>query len=65
MKPEYWGTGVAALLFDTMAQRARAKGYQWIDLSITSEDNPQTPLIAEHMGATIYKRWRTYRKRIQ
>ncbi len=65
VKPEYWGTGVAALLFDTMAQRARAKGYQWIDLSITSEDNPQTPLIAEHMGATIYKRWRTYRKRIQ
>ena len=64
VSPEYWRTGVAALLFDTMAQRARAKGYQWIDLSITSEDNPQTPLIAGHMGATVYKRWRTYRKKI-
>jgi GNAT superfamily N-acetyltransferase len=59
--PEYWQTGVAALLFDEMAKRARAKGYKWIDLSITSEDNPQTPLIGEHMGAKIYKRWRVYR----
>jgi GNAT superfamily N-acetyltransferase len=59
--PEYWRTGVAALLFDEMAKRARAKGYTWIDLSITSADNPQTPLIGEHMGAKIYKRWRVYR----
>jgi GNAT superfamily N-acetyltransferase len=59
--PEYWRTGVAVLLFDEMAKRARAKGYKWIDLSITSMDNPQTPLIGEHMGAKIYKRWRVYR----
>jgi GNAT superfamily N-acetyltransferase len=59
--PEYWRTGVAALLFDEMAKRARAKGYKWLDLSITSADNPQTPLIGEHMGAKIYKRWRVYR----
>jgi GNAT superfamily N-acetyltransferase len=59
--PKYWRTGVAVLLFDEMAKRARAKGYKWIDLSITSEDNPQTPLIGEHMGAKIYKRWRVYR----
>jgi GNAT superfamily N-acetyltransferase len=59
--PEYWRTGVAVLLFDEMARRARAKGYKWIDLSITSEENPQTPLIGKHMGAKIYKRWRVYR----
>jgi GNAT superfamily N-acetyltransferase len=59
--PEYWRTGVAVLLFDEMAKRARAKGYKWIDLSITSEDNPQTPLIGKHLGAKIYKRWRVYR----
>jgi GNAT superfamily N-acetyltransferase len=59
--PEYWRTGVAVLLFDEMARRAQAKGYKWIDLSITSEDNPQTPLIGKHMGAKIYKRWRVYR----
>jgi GNAT superfamily N-acetyltransferase len=59
--PEYWNTGVAVLLFDEMARRARAKGYKWADLSITSEDNPNTPLLARHLGAKIYKRWRVYR----
>jgi GNAT superfamily N-acetyltransferase len=59
--PEYWRTGVAALLFDEMVKRSRARGYKWIDLSITSEENPQTPLIGKHMGAIIYKRWRVYR----
>jgi GNAT superfamily N-acetyltransferase len=62
--PEYWNTGVAVLLLDEMARRAKAKGYKWADLSITSEDNPTTPLLAEHMGATIYKRWRVYRQAI-
>ena len=59
--PRYWGTGVAAVLFDEMAKRARSKGYQWVDLSITSEDNPQTPLMGAHMGAKVYKRWRIYK----
>jgi GNAT superfamily N-acetyltransferase len=60
--PEYWDTGVAVLLFDEMAKRASAKGYKWVDLSLTSDDNPRTPLLAEHMGAKIYKRYRVYRK---
>jgi GNAT superfamily N-acetyltransferase len=58
--PEYWQTGVALLLFDEMARRARRKGYQWADLSLTSEDNPYTPDLADRMGARIYKRYRTY-----
>ncbi len=62
--PEYWGTGVAAVLGAEMIKRARAKGYTWCDLSITSEDNPQTPLIGEHIGAKVYKRWRVYRLRV-
>jgi GNAT superfamily N-acetyltransferase len=60
--PEYWDTGVAILLFDEMARRAIAKGYKWVDLSLTSDDNPRTPILAEHMGAKIYKRYRVYRK---
>jgi GNAT superfamily N-acetyltransferase len=60
--PEYWDTGVSVLLFDEMAKRASAKGYKWVDLSLTSDDNPRTPLLAEHMGAKIYKRYRVYRK---
>ena len=59
--PEYWGTGVSVLLFDEMVTRARAKGYKWGDLSLTSEDNPYTPALADRMGAELYKRYRVYR----
>jgi GNAT superfamily N-acetyltransferase len=59
--PEYWGTGVSVLLFDEMAGRAKAKGFKWVDLSLTSEDNPNTPILAERMGARLYKRYRVYR----
>ena len=62
--PQYWGGGVALLLFDEMARRARAKGYTWADLSLTSADNPYTPNLAERLGARIYKRYRVYRKSI-
>ena len=34
-----------------MVQRAIAKGYQWLDLSLTGEDNPDTWDIAHRMGA--------------
>ena len=59
--PEYWGTGVSVLLFDELAQRAKAKGFKWLDLSLTSEDNPNTPILAKRMGAKLYKRYRVYR----
>jgi GNAT superfamily N-acetyltransferase len=59
--PEYWNRGVGVVLFDEMARRAVAKGYRWADLSLTSADNPSTPLLARHMGARIYKRYRVYR----
>lgn len=59
--PEYWNRGVGVLLFAEMAKRAIAKGYRWADLSLTSADNPATPILAEHLGAKIYKRYRVYR----
>jgi GNAT superfamily N-acetyltransferase len=59
--PEYWNTGVGILLFDEMARRVQGKGYEWVDLSLTSDDNPTTPGLAERMGARIYKRYRVYR----
>lgn len=59
--PEYWNTGVAVLLFDEMLRRARAKGYTWLDLSLTSEDNPYTPKLATRMGAVLYKRYRVFK----
>ncbi|MGD2148502.1 MAG: hypothetical protein PVH41_17540 [Anaerolineae bacterium] len=59
--PEYWGSGVIVLLFDEMARRASARGYKWIDSSLTSADNPNTPDLAKHMGGELYKRYRVYR----
>jgi len=60
--PKYWNTGVTVLLADELAQRAKAKGYQWADLSITGAENPTSVMMAEHLGARIYKRWQVYRK---
>jgi GNAT superfamily N-acetyltransferase len=60
--PEYWNLGVGVLLMDEMARRTQGKGYDWVDLSLTSADNPATPHLAERMGAKIYKRYRVYRR---
>ena len=46
---------------DEMARRARARGFKWADLSLTSEDNPYTPTLAKRAGARLYKRYRVYR----
>jgi GNAT superfamily N-acetyltransferase len=59
--PEYWDTGVAVMLFDEMVKRAVPKGYTWVDLSLTSDDNPYTPTLATRAGARLYKRYRVYR----
>ena len=61
VRPEQWNTGVAVLLLDEMARRAGSMGYKWADLSLTSADNPNTPLLAGKMGAQLYKRYRVYR----
>jgi GNAT superfamily N-acetyltransferase len=58
--PEYQKKGAAVLLFDEMARRARSKGYEWADMSITSEDNPDTVQLSERMGAVEYKRWQVF-----
>ena len=63
--PDHWGSGAAAVLFEEMLSRLEArgregKGYEWLDLSLTSEENPQTPVLATRFGGRIYKRYRTY-----
>ena len=64
MLPEYWDTGAAILLFAEMAQRAIARGFAWMDLSLTGEDNPDTWDIAHHMDGKIYKRYRFFKKEL-
>jgi GNAT superfamily N-acetyltransferase len=63
--PEYWGSGAAILLFDELARRACQRGYRWLDLSLTSDDNPRTPALAMRFGAQLYKRYRVYRMKVQ
>lgn len=58
--PEFWNRGVVVLLMEEMYHKAREKGYKWIDMSITSADNPTSVLTAEKIGAEIYKRWQIY-----
>jgi GNAT superfamily N-acetyltransferase len=58
--PEYWNRGVVVLMMDELLKRARAKGYEWVDMSITSADNPTSVLTAEKLGSEIYKRWQVY-----
>ena len=60
--PEYWNTGVTVLLGAELLKRAKAKGYRWADLSITGAENPNSVILAKHLGARIYKRWQVYRK---
>lgn len=62
--PEFWGSGAALLLIGEMARRAREKGYEWVDLSLTSDDNPYTPELAARMGGRIYKRYRVYGRKV-
>jgi lysylphosphatidylglycerol synthetase-like protein (DUF2156 family) len=49
------------MLFSEMIKRAQEKGYTWADLSLTSEDNPKTPMLAERVGGKLYKRYRVYK----
>lgn len=58
--PEYWGSGVSLMLFSEMLKRAQQRGYEWVDLSLTSADNPRTPMLAKRLGGKLYKRYRVY-----
>lgn len=60
MLPEYWGRGLDALIYLEMARQALRKGYQWMDMSLTGEDNPMTNRLATNLGAKIDKRYRSY-----
>jgi GNAT superfamily N-acetyltransferase len=60
VRPGYQGSGLSALLYLELASRLLRKGYRWLDLSLTGEDNPQTNRLAAMAGAQVYKRYRVY-----
>ena len=58
--PEYWGRGLDALIYLEIARQMLRQGYQWVDMSLTGEDNPMTNKLATRMGVRLDKRYRTY-----
>jgi GNAT superfamily N-acetyltransferase len=58
---EYRRRGIDALLYVEALTKAKERGYQWLDGSITSELNPAINLIARSRGAELYKHYRLYR----
>jgi hypothetical protein len=53
---------LAAVLYEEIARRGAARGYQAGELSWTLEDNAQINRGIERMGATVYKKWRLYER---
>jgi len=60
LDPDFWGLGLDALMFARMIEACLRGGFEWADLSLTGEDNPQTNKLATRLGAEEYKRYRTY-----
>jgi len=55
---------LSAAMYVEVAKRGLAKGYQWAELSWTREDDAPINLGIKSMGATVYKTYRVYEKRI-
>ncbi len=59
--PDYWGHGLEAIMFLEMGKQMIARGYTWVDASLTNARNPQTNKLATRLGAHVYRRYREYR----
>ncbi|MEW6566820.1 MAG: hypothetical protein AB1449_01355 [Chloroflexota bacterium] len=57
----YRRRGIDVLLYLEAVRSAAAKGYRWLDGSLTSETNPTVNRLAERLGAERYKHYRLYR----
>jgi GNAT superfamily N-acetyltransferase len=60
---QYRRRGIDVLLYLQAVREAAAKGYRWLDGSLTSEDNPTVVRLAERLGAERYKHYRLFEKR--
>ncbi|MBT3235690.1 MAG: GNAT family N-acetyltransferase [Bdellovibrionales bacterium] len=64
IKQEYRATGLAPLLYQRAHQAVVKKGYKEVEMSWILEENLAMIKPLEMMGATPYKRYRLYEKRI-
>jgi GNAT superfamily N-acetyltransferase len=60
----YRRRGIDALLYLETIKAFYAKGYEWLDGSLASENNPTINLIAQRLGAERYKQYRLYQMRL-
>jgi GNAT superfamily N-acetyltransferase len=60
MLPEYWGRGLDGLIYLHIMRGVLRGGYEWMDMSLTSEKNPMTNKLATRLGAQLDKRYRIY-----
>jgi hypothetical protein len=60
LDPDHWGRGLDALMYFELAKNTLRKGFTWIDMSLTGEDNPQTNKLAAIFDAQVYKRYRMF-----
>lgn len=58
--PSQWHSRATIALLGEMARRILDSPFRWVDLSLTSEDNPETPRIAARVGGRVYKRYQVY-----
>lgn len=61
---EYRRRGIDALLYLETLKAVFAKGYEWLDGSLTSEENLAVNYLAERLGAEQYKHYRIYQMRV-
>lgn len=63
--PRRWHSRASIALLGEMARRVLESPYRWVDLSLTSVDNPETPKLAARVGGRIYKRYQVYERSVQ
>jgi len=60
--PDWRGKGVDALLYKTIWEQARGKGYRWAEAGWVLEDNHAMRNALVNMGFEPYKRYRIYER---
>jgi GNAT superfamily N-acetyltransferase len=57
---EHRSRGLDSLLYLETARALLRKGYAWVDMSLTAEDNVMINRLSENLGWQRYKVYRTY-----
>ena len=61
IREEYRQRGIDSLLFREALKACSARGFNWLDCSVTLENDPMVNLIANWLRAERYKHYRVYK----